>query len=40
MSKIKPLSRFKSEAEERDMSYQSLIKAWLAEDVENGGRRS
>jgi hypothetical protein len=28
-----------SEAEERDMPYQSLIKAWLADDV-NDSRRT
>ncbi|MBE0510968.1 MAG: BrnA antitoxin family protein [Chromatiales bacterium] len=31
------LDRIKIEANKRDMPYQSLIKAWLAEDVE--GRR-
>ncbi|QKK02940.1 MAG: hypothetical protein HND55_09975 [Pseudomonadota bacterium] len=29
------LERIKIEANKRDMPYQSLIKAWLAEDVEN-----
>ncbi len=28
-----PLDRIKIEANKRDMPYQSLIKAWLAEDV-------
>ena len=28
------LERIKIEANRRDMPYQSLIKAWLAEDVE------
>jgi predicted DNA binding CopG/RHH family protein len=28
------LSRIKIEANKRDMPYQSLIKAWLAEDVD------
>jgi predicted DNA binding CopG/RHH family protein len=28
------LDRIKIEANKRDMPYQSLIKAWLAEDVE------
>jgi len=28
------LERIKVEANKRDMPYQSLIKAWLAEDVE------
>ena len=28
------LERIKMEANKRDMPYQSLIKAWLAEDVE------
>ena len=31
------LDRIKIEANKRDMPYQSLIKAWLADDVE--GRR-
>lgn len=31
------LERIKIEANKRDMPYQSLIKAWLADDVE--GRR-
>ena len=30
------LDRIKIEANKRDMPYQSLIKAWLAEDVEQG----
>ena len=25
--------KFKTEAEERDVPYQSLIKTWLAEDI-------
>jgi predicted DNA binding CopG/RHH family protein len=29
------LDRIKIEANKRDMPYQSLIKAWLAEDVES-----
>ncbi len=33
------LDRIKIEANRRDMPYQSLIKAWLAEDVE-GSRRA
>ncbi|MFA9462255.1 BrnA antitoxin family protein [Thiohalorhabdus methylotrophus] len=28
------LERIKIEAHKRDMPYQSLIKAWLAEDIE------
>ncbi|MGK2943527.1 MAG: CopG family antitoxin, partial [Desulfuromonadales bacterium] len=28
------LERIKIEANKRDMPYQSLIKAWLADDVE------
>lgn len=28
------LDRIKIEANKRDMPYQSLIKAWLAEDIE------
>ncbi len=32
------LDRIKIEANKRDMPYQSLIKAWLVEDVE-GSRR-
>lgn len=28
------LERIKTEANKRDMPYQSLIKAWLSEDVE------
>ena len=31
------LERIKIEANRRDMPYQSLIKAWLAEDVEGKG---
>jgi len=31
------LERIKIEANKRDMPYQSLIKAWLAEDVERKG---
>lgn len=33
------LERIKIEANKRDMPYQSLIKAWLADDVENSRRR-
>lgn len=33
------LDRIKVEANKRDMPYQSLIKAWLADDV-NESRRS
>jgi predicted DNA binding CopG/RHH family protein len=33
------LDRIKIEANKRDIPYQSLIKAWLADDV-NEGRRS
>jgi len=33
------LDRIKIEANKRDMPYQSLIKAWLAEDVEESQRR-
>lgn len=33
------LERIKIEANKRDMPYQSLIKAWLASDVENGRQR-
>lgn len=33
------LDRIKTEANKRDMPYQSLIKAWLAEDVEESQRR-
>ena len=33
------LDRIKIEANKRDMPYQSLIKAWLAEDV-NESRRA
>lgn len=29
------LERIKIEANKRDMPYQSLIKVWLAEDVDN-----
>ncbi len=32
------LNRIKIEANKRDVPYQSLIKAWLAEDVERNGR--
>ena len=32
------LARIKIEANKRDMPYQSLIKAWLAEDVEESRR--
>jgi predicted DNA binding CopG/RHH family protein len=32
------LERIKIEANRRDMPYQSLIKAWLADDVERRGR--
>lgn len=32
------LDRIKIEANKRDMPYQSLIKAWLAEDIEKHGR--
>lgn len=32
------LDRIKSEANKRDMPYQSLIKAWLAKDVEESRR--
>ena len=32
------LNRIKIEANRRDMPYQSLIKAWLAEDVEESRR--
>lgn len=31
------LDRIKIEANKRDMPYQSLIKAWLAEDVKEHG---
>ncbi len=34
------LERIKIEANRRDMPYQSLIKAWLMEDVEKGRRRT
>ncbi|WP_442908703.1 CopG family antitoxin [Hydrogenovibrio sp. 3SP14C1] len=33
------LDRIKIEANKRDMPYQSLIKAWLADDV-NDSRRA
>ncbi len=33
------LDRIKIEANKRDMPYQSLIKAWLAEDVEGNRQR-
>ena len=32
------LDRIKIEANKRDMPYQSLIKAWLADDVEQSRR--
>ena len=32
------LNRIKIEANKRDMPYQSLIKAWLSEDVEESRR--
>ena len=32
------LDRIKIEANKRDMPYQSLIKAWLAEDVKESRR--
>lgn len=32
------LDRIKVEANKRDMPYQSLIKVWLAEDVEENRR--
>ena len=32
------LDRIKIEANKRDMPYQSLIKAWLADDVEENRR--
>jgi predicted DNA binding CopG/RHH family protein len=32
------LDRIKIEANKRDIPYQSLIKAWLAEDVEESRR--
>lgn len=32
------LDRIKVEANKRDMPYQSLIKTWLAQDVEEQGR--
>lgn len=32
------LDRIKIEANKRDMPYQSLIKVWLAEDVEESRR--
>jgi len=34
------LDRIKIEANRRDMPYQSLIKAWLMEDVEKSRNRS
>lgn len=34
------LDRIKIEANRRDMPYQSLIKAWLVEDVEEQRRRT
>jgi predicted DNA binding CopG/RHH family protein len=34
------LDRIKIEANRRDMPYQSLIKAWLMEDVEKSRSRS
>lgn len=33
------LDRIKIEANKRDMPYQSLIKAWLVEDVEEQRRK-
>jgi len=33
------LDRIKIEANKRDMPYQSLIKAWLAEDVKRSRER-
>jgi len=33
------LDRIKIEANKRDMPYQSLIKVWLSEDVEESRRR-
>jgi predicted DNA binding CopG/RHH family protein len=33
------LERIKNEANKRDMPYQSLIKAWLADDVEESQRQ-
>lgn len=32
------LNRIKIEANKRDMPYQSLIKAWLAENVRENGK--
>lgn len=32
------LDRIKIEANKRDIPYQSLIKAWLAEDIKQGRR--
>lgn len=32
------LERIKVEANKRDVPYQSLIKAWLAEDVDRRGK--
>ncbi|MEX2489199.1 MAG: BrnA antitoxin family protein [Pseudomonadales bacterium] len=34
------LDRIKIEANKRDMPYQSLIKAWLADEVNSTHRRS
>jgi predicted DNA binding CopG/RHH family protein len=34
------LDRIKIEANKRDMPYQSLIKAWLVEDVEEQRRKT
>ncbi|MDA0929588.1 MAG: BrnA antitoxin family protein [Proteobacteria bacterium] len=34
------LERIKVEANKRDMPYQSLIKAWLAEDVASAARNT
>lgn len=34
------LDRIKIEANKRDMPYQSLIKVWLAEDVDEQRRQS
>ena len=34
------LERIKTEANKRDVPYQSLIKVWLSEKVEQGGSRS
>jgi predicted DNA binding CopG/RHH family protein len=35
---IAVLERIRSEANRRDVPYQSLIKAWLAEDLDRLGR--